>query len=229
MKVFIFDNYSLMSDILISLAAFIAVMCYGKYKETPVRYFIFYLVFIVFVELVANYPKFLIFYIKGTLFERNFWWYTLCWNMGSALFFSFYFRKTIQSRKLKIILKASTVAYIVFAFISIMLDYKTFFTAFMPGINIGGMLLILMSISLYFIEVLESDKILTFYKSINFYISSVLLIYFFATIPLIFFNRYSNLADMDYLVLKWSVLFCANFMMYVTFSLALLCCKPQNQ
>ena len=66
---------------------------YKKYKNTSVKVFIWFLVWIVIVEIVGSYPRYLkdleLFYIiEGTRLEKNYWWFTINWSSTATLFYS---------------------------------------------------------------------------------------------------------------------------------------------
>lgn len=96
------------------------------------------------------------------------------------------------------------------------------------GITIFGALIVLFGAVSYFIEVLKSDKILDFYKSIDFYISATVFIWWLVITPISFYNIYFTTADWNFIILKWQIYLFANIFMYGMFSFALLWCKPQN-
>ena len=78
-------------------------------------------------------------------------------------------------------------------------------------------------------EILLSDTILVFYKSINFYISVAILIWWLIITPIVFFEKYNTTSDWDYVFLKWQIKLFANICMYLTFTFALIFCKPENK
>lgn len=195
--------------------------------------FIVFLVFVVFIELIANYPRYLIYFNKyhlldGFLIKRNYWWYTLTWTIGSALFFSYYYQKIIKTKALKSLLNSLFWIMVFTVFITLIVDYKQLFSSFPVIFEIASFSVIVLSALCYFIEILKSDKILKFYKSIHFYISSAILFWWLIITPLVFYEVYFSTSDWDYVILKWQIKLFANIVMYSTFSFALLWCKPQN-
>jgi len=219
------------------MAALVGLYCYKKYKHTAVKYFIWFLVYVALVELIGAYPRHLRTFeflnpietfLKGGKFEKNYWWFTVCWNMGSAFFYSFYFRKLIHSKKYVKLLSCTTIAFAIFCVAYIVMSWERFFIASFPAISISGATLIFLSIVLYLIEILQSDRILSFYQSINFYISTVLLVWFLVITPLVFYQVYYSLADWNFIFLRWQIYLTMNIFMYSTFTFTLLWCKPQN-
>ncbi|RMZ50932.1 hypothetical protein EB822_06015 [Flavobacteriaceae bacterium PRS1] len=75
---------------------------------------------------------------------------------------------------------------------------------------------------------LQSETILSFYKSINFYISSTILIWWLVITPLVFFQIYFLNVDWSFIILRWQIYLFMNIFMYSSFTIALIWCKPQN-
>jgi hypothetical protein len=230
---FLRQNYSLLTRLIVISTAFIGVLNYRKFKTTPVSKFIVFLVFVSFIEIIANYPSYLIslnkyYLLDGTLIKQNYWWYTIAWTMGSALFFSYYLNKVVETKFIKNILQSLFWIMVMTVFIVLIFDYKQVFNSFPVIIEIVSFLVVVFSVIFYFIEVLLSDKILNFYKSIHFYICTAILFWWLVTTPLVFYEVYHSTSDWDYIILKWQIRLFANVVMYLTFSMALIWCKPQN-
>lgn len=234
---FFLNNYTLFVHFVEVLAAVVAIFCYDKYKQTPVKYFIYFLVYVAIMELIGAYPTFVEKYeslseakefLKGTKFEENNWFYTIFWTIASAIFYSFYFGQFLESVNSIKVIKYITSIFIISSFGYILFNWNSFFVSSFYFVDIFSASVILLSVVFYFIEVLKSQKVLIFYKSINFYIAAVLLIFFLIKTPLLFYDVYFSRSDMDYLRLNAIInILCIAFM-YITFSFALIWCKPQN-
>src|SRR5690606_27997923 len=107
------------------------------------------------------------------------------------------------------------------------IDYEKLYTGYIPLIHGLSTLAVFFAISLYLYEILNSDCILIFYQSINFYISATVLIWWLITTPLVFYELYFSQADWNFVFLKYQIFLFANVFMYVSFTLALIFCKPQ--
>ncbi len=217
------------------IAAITGIICYKKYKVTNAKYFIYFLIYVVIIEHIAGYPRYLVnydslkeakAYLKGTMFERNYWFYSLFWNIGSGLFYTWYFRKTIKNPTFKTILKFGLLLFIISSIVYLMTNWEWFFKELAVYIHVTGAILILFSVCLYFIEILKSHVILRFHSSLNFYIAAVLIIWYLITTPLSFYNMYFSTADWNFIFLKWQIFLFANIFMYLTFTFALIYCKP---
>lgn len=219
------------------LAAVTGLCLYAKYKFTPAKYFIWFLVYVVFIENIGSYPRILSIYeslshyndmIQGTIFQTNRWWYTIFWSIGSILFFSFYYYKILINRLNKDILKISTILFVICTLVIILNNGMRFFNTVLPSISVLGFIIIIECVVFYFIETLNSDKILNFYKSLNFYISAVILIFWLVKTPLSFYEIYYRKIDMDYVNLRGNInLFIISFM-YLTYTIGLIVSYPES-
>ncbi|MCB0447397.1 MAG: hypothetical protein KDD03_07780 [Gelidibacter sp.] len=166
--------------------------------------------------------------LADTPFKRNYWWFTLFWNIGGVMFMSYYYQKIIKSKVSIKIIRYLSLTFLIFASIYIFYNLDAFFNSQLKFVNIFGALVILSCIVLYFIEVLKSDKILVFYKSLNSIISAILLLWWLIITPLIFYEVYFSQADAGYLLLRRYIYLFSNVFMYLSFAVAILVCKPEN-
>ncbi|MEZ4792157.1 MAG: hypothetical protein R2783_01375 [Gelidibacter sp.] len=234
---FLKQHYTLLTHSVEILAAITGLFCYGKYKSTPVKYFICFLVYVAIIELVGSYPGYVAKYgflkeakafLKGTKFERNYWFFTIFWIIGSALFYGLYFREILKSKFFKKILKYLILLFLVFSIGYIALYWSLFFTGRTILIDIFGVIIIMLGIIFYLVEILRSDKILRFYKSIDFYIAAILIIWYIIVTPLSFYSIYFTKADWSFVMLKYQIHLLANICMYLSFAFALLWCNPKT-
>lgn len=80
----------------------------------------------------------------------------------------------------------------------------------------------------YLLELLASEDILKFHKSINFYIAITVLLWYVITTPVSFYGVYFSGDDWNFIFLRWQIYFFANVFMYLTFTFALIWCNPQK-
>lgn len=240
MEEFLLENYFTLTKVIEVIAVLTAILLYNKYKNTLIKYFICFLVFTLFCELIGSYTyyvreeKFLHFLI-GTKFEKNHWLFTISWDIGAILFFSFYYQKILKSNLFKSIIKLLTIGFIFFSIIHIFLNWDIFFNELFNSIFIFGMIIILTCSVFYFIQTLQSDDILVFYKLMSFYISFVIFVWWLIITPVTFYDVYfyyevglSNSRDINYQILRNEIFLIANIFMYSTFTFALIWCKPEN-
>jgi hypothetical protein len=233
MNEFLRQNYLLVTHSIELISAVIGLIYLKKFIGTAVIYFIYFLCFIIISEYITTYTLYIenngfFSFLKGTIIEKNTWWSTLYWKIGAILFYSFYFRRVLKTNTYVLILKYATYVFLVFSIIFIAFNWQDFFIKPFPIINVLGAVIIFLCATLYFLEVLQSERILTFYKSINFYISATILIWWLIITPLVFYDIYFSTDDWDFVFLKWQIYLFANIFMYLTFTFALIWCKPET-
>ncbi|WP_241910403.1 hypothetical protein [Pseudotamlana carrageenivorans] len=178
--------------------------------------------------------KYLYFFV-GTVLEKNHWQTTITWDIGAVLFYVFYFRKVLVTQVYKTILTVAGVCFLVFSIIYIIVNNDIFFTEFYDSIVLAGAFVIILCSSLYFIEILKSDKLLYFYKDLNFYISVTIFLWWIVVTPLTFYDVYfvyeigSSYRDEDYAILRRTIYLLANLFMYGMFTFALIYCRPRKK
>lgn len=215
------------------LAAVTGLLLYKKYKFTAAKFFIWFLVYLAICDFIGSYVKYVnndgfFSFLEGTLLKRNFWWTTLYWKIGAILFFSFYYYKILTKKSFKTVVKFCGYSFLLFSVIYILFNWEDYFVRFFPVISIIGAIIIFLCTIFYFIEILLSDKILTFYKSLNFYISAAIFIWWLIITPLVFYDIYNSHYDWNFIFLKWQIYLFANIVMYLTFTFALIWCRPQK-
>lgn len=233
MDEFLKQNYFLLTYSVEFLAAVTGVFCYKKYKSSAAKYFIFYLVYIFFVDFFGRYPTYfrelnLEYLIKNTVFERNYLWYNILGNLGSMVFFLIFFKRILKTELFKNIYSYTTYFLILISIISIFVGIEQFYQKSSSFISITETISTAIGIFLYLIELLQSQRILYFYKSINFYVSSVFLIWKLIITPLTFYEIYFSTADWNFVFLKYQIYLFSNVFMYLSFTFALIYCKPDN-
>ncbi|WP_308992005.1 hypothetical protein QLS71_017120 [Mariniflexile litorale] len=170
----------------------------------------------------------------GTKIETNHWWTTMFWKIGAIMFFSFYYVKVLKTKIFKDIIKFGSYAFLAVSIFYIVFNWNRFFHTFFTVISILGALVIFLCTVLYFLETLQSDRILTFYKSINFYISAAIFIWWLIITPIVFYDVYfvyesgNSNRDWTFIFLRWQIYLFANIFMYSIFTFALIWCRPQN-
>lgn len=233
MEDFLLKNYVLLTHLVEVMAALTGVFFYKKYNKTEVKYFVWFLVYLTICEFIGIYKYYVhsegfLSFLEGTIFKTNHWWSTSFWKVGAILFFAFYYSKILKTKLFKTIIKTSAYAFLIFSVIYIALNWNAFFYQFFPILSVLGAFIIFLCSVFYFIEVLQSDSILVFYKSINFYISFAIFIWWLIITPLVFYDLYHSSGDWNFIFLKWQIYLFANIFMYSTFTFALIYCKPEH-
>ena len=231
MEEFFKENYSVLSVVCTFIAAVSGLISYKKYKETAATFFIKILVFLFIVELVGFYSscyKYFSFLepVYNSVFRQNYWWYTLSFDVMAIVLFSMLFQKVIINKVYINILKYGTYCFVLFSLVYLIYNRDVFFFQFFPVIQILGAFIILSCSVFYFIELLLSENILRFYKSVYFYIAIAIFIWWIVVTPLTFYDVYMVNSDWNYIILKWQIYLSLNFFMYVLFSVGLFVSKP---
>ncbi|MFI1773517.1 hypothetical protein [Thalassobellus citreus] len=240
MEEFLKENYSLLTHVFEAIAAITGLLLFKKYKFTVVKYFIYFLVYLTICDLANQYnryvhPDMFLSFLVGTVFKKNFWWCTLYWDIGAILFFVFYFNRILKKESFKKIISISGLVFFVFSIGCIIINWDDFFIKFFTSIVVFGALIIILCCMFYFVEILQSDKVLTFYKSMNFYITTGIFIWWLIITPIVFYDVYyvydslKNIyIDWDFTMLRQQIYLFSNILMYSTFTFALIWCRPQN-
>lgn len=214
------------------LAAVTGLLLFKKYKSTSAKFFICFLVYLTLCDFASTYVYYikndgLFNFLQGTVFVKNYWWGTLFWKIGAIMFFAFYYHRVLKTDVFKKMVKIGAFSFLLFSIGYIAFNWDDYFRMFFPAISILGAFIIFLCTVFYFIEILKSDKILTFYKSINFYISVAIFIWWLIITPLVFYDIYMSKLDWNFIFLRWQIYLVANICMYGTFTFALIFCKPE--
>ncbi|MFS4481599.1 hypothetical protein ACKGJY_01160 [Hyunsoonleella sp. 2307UL5-6] len=240
MSKFLLDNYYLFTYSLEFLAAVTGILLYSKYKTTAAKYFVWFLFFIAISDLLSYYVRYVrldefLDFLIGTKFERNHWWGTIYWAIGAIMFFSFYYRQIFKTDIFRKVIKIASYSFLLFSILHIINNWDAFFNQFFIVIDILGALIIFLCTTFYFYEILQSEKILVFYRSLSFYISAVIFIWWLIITPLTFYDIYYEyeigvgVYDKAFVNLRHLIILFANMFMYLTYTFALIWCKPENE
>jgi hypothetical protein len=233
---FILESKVFKNDLILIASAVIALSQFGRYKNYNSRIFLYFVMYSCLVDFIGGYPSYIHNieslhgirdFLKDTKFRRNYWWFTTFWNIGSAIFMSYYFFKILQTNSFKKIIKYLGLTFLITSIVYIICNVDAYFNSQLKFVNIFGAMVILFCISLYFIEVLKSDRILVFYKSLNSIVSITMFLWWLITIPLLFYEIYFSTNDEAYVAFRSNVYMFANLFMYSIFAVAIIFCKPE--
>lgn len=233
MEDFLLKYYSTITHFVEFTPAITGVLLYKYYKNTPVKYFIYFFVYVFFLDLFGMYSYLVIddgflSFLSGTPLAANYWYFNLFWSVIAMAFFVFYYFKVIENKLFKSILKFVGFGFVLFSVLYIAVNFDAFFRKSLSIIDSLGTFVLLLCLSLYFLEILRSDKVLNILKSINFYFTTTIFVWWLITTPVYFFDYNGANLDWGFIFLKWKVLLFANTFMYLTFAFALIWCKPKK-
>jgi len=229
----LFKHNSLITHSLEALAAVIGLFCLKKYKGTPAVFFIGILVYLFLIDTIGSYPQFygkwdFLEPIRNSKLYRNTWWFTVFFDIVAVLLITAFYLKILQNKKHRILIKYVASAYLITSILVIYNNFNFFLSNAFPTLYIFNAVLIITCAICYFLEIIETDNIINFYKSFYFYVSVAIFIWWFIITPLVFYDRYFILSDRDFMVLKRSIYIFCNFFMYITFSIGLIVSKPEK-
>ena len=222
---------------ILEIGAAIAGTFYLRKAITPAPYsrlFVGYLWLVVVVETIGFYPAFNYFtnfsympFLKETLFERNIWLYNVFKIVSFTIFYIFFIAQ-LQNKRTTRIFKWITVFFVLSAVLNLILT-EVFFEQSSAYSFITGTFILLTLIFIYYFELLKSDKILYFYKSLVFYISVGLLLWYVTITPLFIFNKYFTSSSPEFVKLHSTILNISNYFLYCTYIIAFIFCSSNKK
>jgi len=230
---FLFKYNNIITHIIEGMAAVVGILCLKKYNKTPAIFFITIVVYLFFIDLIGSFLNLYgPFKLLNTFFDNktqsNLWWYTLSFDIVLVIFFVIFYLKIIKSSIKKRIIKYGGLLFFIISIILISSDLNKLFNGNFPVIWIFGGILIIICSAMYFIQILQDDKLLSFSTSLYFYISVAIFLWWLIVTPLVFYDEYAISADLIYIQLKrWLIIF-ANIFMYLTFAIGLIVSKPEK-
>jgi hypothetical protein len=208
----------------------IAALCgsfyWFKTRDRRTLPFIWYLWLTVTVETLALYPYFydidnwFFNYLENSVMKRNTWLYNLYSILGLILVGLFFYRH-IHHRLSKNIIALSVAVSTVFTIIYFIVS-GNFFKMTLPYDMAVQTVAIFIIVLFYYRELLQSDKILDFYKSHIFYIGSAFMLWNICLTPLFIFDGYFNPSNTEFNQFRLNVLLVSNLLLYVCYSFAFL-------
>jgi signal transduction histidine kinase len=211
------------------LAAALAGSYYWlKTKDPKTRPFIWYLWFTITIETVAlysyimlnNYDNAVFIWLKNSGFCRNTWLYNIYGFVGLILIGLFYIQQ-IEHAGSKRIIRGIVITCSAFAVFYFILSGR-FFETYLPYDDAVRTFAIFTFVLLYLRQLLNSDRLLEFYKSHVFYISIGLMLWNICITPLFIFDGYHRAINTEFVVfqkkifinIKYPVVFMLYFRVY---------------
>ncbi|PWK19716.1 hypothetical protein LX78_01066 [Xanthomarina spongicola] len=214
------------------LAAIAGLYFLNKTKNKSTRIFVFYLLYVVFVEFVAV----CLIFFKSTLLVsylislgiKSTSWFNLFWLYGSILFVLFYYHSLLTNTKFKLVLKIMAILFSVVMLSHFIVFPNVFLTEHPPLYQISGLIITLICVALYFIEFLNDEKVLMIFQTFSFYATLGLFVWWLIITPVIFYDNYNTIADWDFANLKRRIFLFANIFMYTCFTVGFIITKPKS-
>ncbi|WP_282042869.1 hypothetical protein [Winogradskyella flava] len=234
MDEFVKENYSLITYSVEFIAVLTGLILLRKYKNTHAKAIIFFLIYAFLVDFIGSYPSILyknnLFHlIEDTLIERNYWWYAIFWWVGLSVFMVLINYKVVSNDSLKKILKYSLYVYLLQVLLCLIFRFELIFKPDEQFLKIASFWIVVLSIVVYLFEILRSEKIVLFYKSLYFYLNIIMFLWILVMIPMDFFEVYFRSDDWNYIILKYKIYLSLNIFLYLSISAALVFCKPETK
>lgn len=157
-------------------------------------------------------------FIKGTVWQHDYWYY----NLAKPIFFSFYFSFFIlqlKPGKLRNILTWVAIVTV----ITFLLDLRLcgdFFTGYPLYTYVVGPIVLMFFIGGYFYQLLNSRNLLYFYKDLSFYVAIGVLIWHLGFTPMFLYNNYMVMnTSPEFVKIYLLMIGIFNFVLYGLFTL----------
>ena len=179
--------YGLIINLIELFSAFLGRNYVTKYREDKAtRYFVYFLFFTFFVEVVGFLPRGVYYldslpFLKDTFLRKNYWLYNV-YNIISYLVYIWYFREQVKSTLFKKCLYVISVFYFFSSLLNLFVS-DVYFDSYASYTFIVGTVFVFISVAFYYYEILQSDRILDFHRSISFYISIGALVFHLVVTP----------------------------------------------
>ena len=239
MDSFLESNYRIIYKGVEIFAALVGIILLRKYrKDKAAKYFIYFLIYIQVIETFGSYTIYIRKYeslnwivniVKGTIFQQNYWWYTVFWSIGSSVFFGLYFYLVSITPRIKFIVKWVSIFCVLLSVFLFVFNIEVFKNNYLIFLDLINFLLIIFLVFSYFLELLYSDKFLLFYKSLPFYVAVGIFIFTIVTTPLLFYEEYYNTSDQGFIFLKSAIKLMAITITYLTFAIGLIVSKLEKK
>lgn len=199
---------------------FIAAMAGTYYlkrnKNSILKIFVFFLWLTFFVELFAEYAGFMrnnydhewFIALKDSVFCTNTWLFNIYSFLTIGILGVFY-SGLLSKKSFKILIRAIIILYSVFS-IWFYLFTDAFFVMGLPYDRILAAIIVFVYVICYFIELINSEYILQYYKLPSFYISVSLLLWYLCSTPLFIFDSYFREVNTDFVIFRYLLLLFIN-------------------
>ncbi len=210
------------------IAALAGSYYYLKTKSEKIRPFVWYLWVVVCVETLGmygfllqyNYDNEIFIWIKNSVFCYNRWLYNL-YELASIVLFGIFYWRVIDDNLSKKVVRFSSTAYVIFSILYFIFS-DDFFIKSIPYNFLLATIIVFLFVMLYYRQVLNSDRIMLFYKSPIFYISSGLLLWYLGVAPLFIFDGYFYEVNQNFVEFRSLYLLIANILLYSCYTFGFL-------
>lgn len=193
------------------LTAIIGTLMLYKYKHTYLKYLLILLWYAVLNQFIGR--CLVAYQIENDLTKNNLILYNIYYTINFVillLIYKHYIQSKIFKKWILGFIATYLIALIIFGF------YENYLTVGQTTAYIIGASFLVITIAYYFIEILNSDKVLNIQKSILFWISVGLLLFHIGSIPFaIVSNYYAFIDDLKYMFYAKFVLIAILYSLYI--------------
>lgn len=206
------------------LTAIIATITYKKYKDSQSRIFMPFLWFTFFIELLNLLPTASLFYpnwnflkmmsyiLPKELINSSIWVGSL-YSIVSFYVYLWYYRSILGSKRSTITVNVCILIYTVLVIHSL-IHYQELMVSWLQPHMFAGVVFTVVAICFYFMTILKSDKILSFYKTLPFWLTIGILFFNLVTMPIFIFAEQLNFSASIYVY----ILVISSYVMYGCFA-----------
>lgn len=201
----------------------------NKNSEKNYKYLVYFLWYTFLNEVIGTYAQIAGFtkyeyfeFVENTVFEKNSWLYNIYFLL-SISFYVIFFRGYLSSIKLRKTVLFILISYLIISVINFIFT-DIFFTSYSVLAITIGTLLLLLTVILFYFNLLKTNKVFNLKNYLPFYISIGVLVFYLCVTPLLTFSKYFNKLNGMYVNLQANILLIANIFMYTTFIIGFLVC-----
>lgn len=217
------------------IAALVGTYYYKKINSSKSnRYLVLFLWLVVIIEFLGLYTTIgyysgyeYLSFIEHSFLVSNYWLYNP-FIILSFVFYTWYFRDNIDDKWWRKILKYLILAYALLSILNL-----TFSDVFLKGYShfstMAGTLLLILSITLFYFELLKSDVLLNLKHFLPLYISIGTLIFYLCITPVDIFSRYFKLKNYFFVYFKLNIYFYMNIFLYSTYIFGFIICSRKKK
>ncbi|RFN57911.1 hypothetical protein [Marixanthomonas ophiurae] len=210
------------------------ILIRNRKTDKATKYFVYFLCFTILLEITGNYAPVayysgykLFSFVEGTVFENNYWLYNINLIISYTIYIS-YFKWHLDNLGLRKFLNVILVLFIITSTLNLLFS-DVYFVAFSAFTNVVGTVLVLLAISLYYYELLNSDAILKFDKSLPFYISLGAILLHLVLTPIFIYSRYFSLSESpEFVELYKTILLFTILLVYLLYTIGFFICLKKK-
>ena len=219
-------------EVLAAIAGTYFILRNNRVKN-DLKIFVYYLWLTVFVETLGVIPRLIdsfeaFDFLQTSLLSNTIWIYNF-YLIITFVVYLFLFKEAIQTIILRRIILILKYLFVAISFVYFVY-YNNLFRDFSSSLFILGSIFLLIAVMVYFFEILKSDTILTFNKSIYFYIAVGALIFYLSMTPLFIFHKYyKNSVSPDFVKIYSLFRGIAIIFMYSCYTVGFILCLKKKK